>query len=182
MALSDREIWNALGKGDLVVDPTPDITAVNAASIDLHLHRLIQVYKSPPEGIVIDLRNAVATAQVAYHTDTIDLEKTDYFLTRDSFVIAYTEETIGLPNHLMARVEGRSSYARIGISVHNEAPTIQPGWTGQIALELTNVGPLVLQLRAGLIICQLVLEHLGRPTSKPYAEQFQGQKAPETSR
>lgn len=178
MALSDLEIWEELQNGALIIEPPPEHTTVNAASIDLHLDRRVQVYKDVPQGTKIDLRDAVATAQVTYNTNSIDLSSEDYYLTRESFVIGYTQETIGLPNHLMARVEGRSGYARLGISVHNEAPTIQPGWTGQIALELTNVGPLVLQLREGLIICQLVLERLGRPTSKPYAEQFQGQKAP----
>jgi len=178
MALSDEEIWEELQSGALTIEPLPDHTSVNAASIDLHLHRQIQVYKDVPAGTYIDLRDAVAAAQVTYNTNSIDLRNATYYLNRQSFVIGYTQEIIGLPNHLMARVEGRSSYARLGISVHNEAPTIQPGWTGQIALELTNVGPLVLQLREGLIICQLVLERLGRPASKPYGEQFQGQKAP----
>lgn len=179
MALSDVEIWMELQAGALIIDPPPDHTSVNAASVDLRLDRHVQVYKDVPEGMRIDLADANATAMVAYHTHVVDIGARDFYIRQGEFVIAYTRETIGLPAHLLARVEGRSSLARMGISVHNEAPTIQPGWKGQIALELTNVGPLVLQLTEGLIICQLVLEHLGRPTTKPYQEQFQDQRAPE---
>jgi len=178
MALSDVEIWMELQAGALVIDPLPDATSVNAASVDLHLDNKIQRYKAVPAGTKIDLADASATAQVAYHTEIIDVTETDVFLTRDDFIIGFTRETIGLPTHLLARVEGRSSLARLGISIHNEAPTIQPGWAGQIALELTNVGPLKLQLREGLIICQLILERLGRPTTKPYVGPYAEQKSP----
>ena len=178
MALSDIEIWMELQAGALVIDPPPDPTSVNAASVDLHLDKHVQVYKDVPEGMKIDLRDATAAQTVAYNTDVVDVSSKDFYVKRGDFVIGFTEETVGLPTHLMARVEGRSSLARLGISVHNEAPTIQPGWSGQIALEITNVGPLTLQLSEGLIICQLVLERLGRPTTKPYDSQFQGQRPP----
>lgn len=175
MALSDVEIWMELQAGGLSVDPMPDHTDVNAASIDLHLDKDVQVYKDVPAGTKIDLADANATAMVAYNTSTIDISKEHFYLGRGDFAIGYTRERVVLPSHLLARVEGRSSMARLGISVHNEAPTIQPGFEGQIALELTNVGPLALQLREGLIVCQLVLESLGRPTKKPYTGQFQRQ-------
>lgn len=176
MALSDVEIWMELQAGGLLIDPQPDPTSVNAASVDLHLDKQVQVYKDVPEGMKIDLRDANAVATVTYNTDVVDISTRDFYLRPGDLVIGYTRETIGLPTHLLARIEGRSSIARLGISVHNEAPTIQPGFEGQIALELTNVGPLVLQLREGLIICQLVLESLGRPTTKPYRGQYQQQR------
>lgn len=178
MALSDVEIWMEIQAGALTIDPPPEYTSVNAASVDLSLDRHVQVYKDVPEGMRIDMGDANATATVAYNTEVTDIFAKHFYIRQGEFVIAYTRETIGLPTHLLARVEGRSSLARLGISVHNQAPTIQPGWKGQIALELTNVGPLVLQLTEGLIICQLVLEHLGRPTTKPYQAQFQDQVAP----
>lgn len=175
MALSDVEIWMELQAGGLVIDPLPDQTSVNAASVDLSLDPQVQVYKDVPEGMKIDLSDANAISTVAYNTEVVDISSKDFYLRQGEFVIGYTRETIGLAAHLLARIEGRSSIARLGISVHNEAPTIQPGFKGQIALELTNVGPLVLQLREGLIICQLVLESLGRPSTKPYGGQYQEQ-------
>lgn len=161
----------------LTIDPLPDPTAVNAASVDLHLASEVQVYKPNPGGLKLDLRDANAKALLAYATEKVDITTKDFWLTKGEFAIGFTRETVGLPAHLLARVEGRSSLARFGISVHNTAPTIQPGWKGQIALELTNVGPIALQLTEGLIICQLILEKLGRPTTKPYGEggQFSNQ-------
>lgn len=176
MALSDVEIWMELQAGGLVIDPQPDHTSVNAASVDLHLDKEVQVYKDVPEGMKTDMADANATATVAYNTEVKDISARDFYIRQGEFVIGFTQEVVTLPAHLLARIEGRSSIARLGISVHNEAPTIQPGFEGQIALELTNVGPLVLQLREGLIICQLVLESLGRPTTKPYSGQFQQQR------
>ena len=173
MALSDVEIWMELQAGALIIDPAPDATTVNAASVDLHLDRVVQVYRPNPGGLKLDLRDANATAMLAYATDRIDITTREYVLKHGEFAIGFTRETIGLPAHLLARVEGRSSFARFGISIHNTAPTIQPGFQGQIALELTNVGPIDLQLTEGLIICQLILETLGRPAAKPYAGQFQ---------
>ncbi len=177
MALSDVEIWMELQAGGLVIDPLPDHTNVNAASVDLHLDKEVQVYKNVPKGMRTDMGDANAIATVAYNTDAVDISAGDFYIRQGEFVIGFTQEAVTLPAHLLARIEGRSSIARLGISVHNEAPTIQPGFEGQIALELTNVGPLVLQLREGLIICQLVLESLGRPTTKPYIGQFQQQKS-----
>ena len=175
MALSDVEIWMEIQAGGLVIDPQPDHTSVNAASVDLHLDKEVQVYKDVPEGMKTDMADANATATVAYNTEVMNISARDFYIRRGEFVIGFTQEVVTLPAHLLARIEGRSSIARLGISVHNEAPTIQPGFKGQIALELTNVGPLVLQLREGLIICQLVLESLGRPSTKPYGGKYQEQ-------
>ena len=161
----------------LVIDPAPTATTVNAASVDLHLDSRVQRYKPNPGGLKLDLRDANATAMLAYATDWIDIGSTEFWLKKGDFVIGYTKEKVILPAHLLARVEGRSSFARFGISIHNTAPTILPGFAGPIALELTNVGPVDLQLTPGLIICQLVLESLGRPAVKPYAGQFQNQSA-----
>lgn len=166
-----------LQAGGVIIEPQPDHTSVNAASIDLHLDKDVHVYKNVPAGTKIDLADVNATSMVGYNTEIVDIAVKDFYLERGDFVIGYTQENVILPAHLLARIEGRSSMARLGISIHNEAPTIQPGFDGQIALELTNVGPLVLQLREGLIICQLVLESLGRPTTKPYRGQFQQQKS-----
>lgn len=164
-----------LQAGALIIDPPPDATTVNAASVDLHLDPIVQIYKPNPGGLKLDLRNANAAAMIAYATEQIDIRTRDTWIKNGDFIIGFTRENVTLPAHLLARIEGRSSFARFGISIHNTAPTIQPGFDGPIALELTNVGPIELQLSEGLIVCQLVLEKLGRPAAKPYAGQFQNQ-------
>ena len=178
MALSDVEIWMELQAGAVIIDPVPDATQVNASSVDLHLGPIVQVFKPNPGGVELDLRNANATTLLEYATDTVDMRATgSYTLPKGVLAIGYTKETVTLPAHLCARVEGRSTFARFGLSIHNTAPTIQAGFRGQIALELTNAGGIPLKLSEGLIICQLILEKLGRPAAKPYMGQFQNQQA-----
>ena len=106
MALSDVEIWMELQAGALIIDPAPDATTVNAASVDLHLDRVVQVYRPNPGGLKLDLRDANATAMLAYATDRIDITTREYVLKHGEFAIGFTRETIGLPVHLLARVEG----------------------------------------------------------------------------
>ena len=90
-----------------------------------------------------------------------------------------TKETIGLPvtSRLAARVEGRSSLARLGVGIHVTAPTIHAGFKGPIQLEIFNFGPFEIGLEPDMKICQLILEQtLGTPQAG-YSGQFFGQKA-----
>jgi dCTP deaminase len=182
MALSDVEIFDALEKGLIKIDPAPEITDVTEASIDLHLGPIIRHFRpNPQSSIYVDWGKAKANDFINFATDVVDLETTPSFtLDHGHFAIGYTKETVTLSNELLARVEGRSTLARFGLAVHNTAPTIQPGYHGVITLELTNVGTINLQMALGLNICQLILERLGSPAQKPYgstnASSYQGSK------
>jgi dCTP deaminase len=77
-----------------------------------------------------------------------------------------------LPRYLGGRVEGRTRFARLGLEVHSTAPTIRAGWDGRIMLELKNVGPLIIQLHPGARICQLILERVLTPPSRPADSSF----------
>jgi dCTP deaminase len=93
------------------------------------------------------------------------------------FILAWTQEDIDLKNtsRIAARVEGKSSLARLGIGVHITAPTIHAGFRGKIQLEIYNHGPLPVKLVPGQRICQLILEQtLGVPHAG-YQGQFLGQ-------
>jgi dCTP deaminase len=57
-----------------------------------------------------------------------------------------THESVTVPRNLIALVEGRSTYARLGLSMHQTAPWIQPGWSGPIVLEIKNHGPVKVEL------------------------------------
>lgn len=97
----------------------------------------------------------------------------------NAFILAWTAESVSLPrqSRLAARVEGKSSLARLGIAVHVTAPTIHSGFDGQIQLAMCNPGPLRVKLHAGLRICQLMFEmSLGTP-EKGYSGLFAGQSA-----
>ena len=97
------------------------------------------------------------------------------------FVLGITYERVTLPleSGIAARVEGRSSLARIGLTVHLTAPTIQAGWTGRITLEMVNQGPWPIKLRPyELRVCQLIFERVGELRQDGLESQFQGQDSP----
>lgn len=178
MLLSDRDIWAAIEGGELRFSPELDLVQVTAASIDLHLDKLAKKLKSPPRGYeTIRLSQASANELIEFASDQVDLSSGEFCLDPGDSLIGYTAETITLAPTLGARVEGRSSFARLGLSVHNTAPTIQPGWSGQIALEFTNHGHYKLQLEPGILICQLLIERLSSPQGTAYRGDFQSQSS-----
>jgi dCTP deaminase len=98
-----------------------------------------------------------------------------FVLEPGEFVLALTHERIWVPNHLIGLVEGRSTYARVGLSMHQTAPWIQPGWNGQITLEIRNSGPLNIELcPLEDMPCQLTFFQL---TSKLAQEQAYGSRS-----
>ncbi len=90
------------------------------------------------------------------------------------FAIGQTLETIRLPWHLSGRVEGRSRLARLGIGVHITAPKIDPGFDNRITLEIFNLGPWRIRLKAGMTICTLLVERLSELATQGYSGMFQG--------
>jgi dCTP deaminase len=178
MPLSDREIWMELQAGQLEIRPMPSVEQVKSASIDLRLGAKARVYKTAPGGVAIKLSEVDANQIADWATEWVDLSSSPLEIRPgNQVVIGYTLESVRLPSYLSGRVEGRSSFARLGLLVHNTAPTIQPGFAGQIALEFSNNGPFPLSLEPGLIICQLILDRLVHPTSG-YSGQFQNQLVP----
>jgi len=92
-----------------------------------------------------------------------------------SFLLATTEEYVELPNNLTAFVEGRSSIGRIGLFIQN-AGWVDPGFKGQITLELYNANSLPIKLQAGRRVCQLVFCKMDQAAETPYNGKYQGQK------
>jgi len=102
-----------------------------------------------------------------------------YELRPHAFLLAWTHEYIELPinSRIAARVEGKSSLARLGIGIHITAPTIHAGFKGQIQLEMFNFGPHEIILDAQMKICQLIFEQTIGTPQKGYAGTFAGQRA-----
>ena len=186
MILSDREIAMMVDAEELIFDPVIIRTGVErqirSSSVDLRLgYRFRKLRKSTKvpgleEKIVINPAQIEDFDEImANATELVEIRDHPYELEPDptQVVIAETLEYISLPMYLAARVEGRSSLARIGVSVHNTAPTIQAGYRGRIALELSNNGPLTIALEPGrLRICQLVLERVSAPPTEPGGGRF----------
>lgn len=114
-------------------------------------------------------------AEVYGDTQTIP-QVGSFLFAPNRLVLAYTLEYVEMPNYLAARVEGRSSLARLGISIHQTAPTVHATFEGQLRLEMSNSGPYACRLHPGQRICQLVIERLGSPSTITIRSPWQGQQ------
>jgi len=185
MVYTDREIQSAIAHDQIRIDPRPtDPAAYSSTSLDLTLSKSIRVWKKtavvkgviPP--VVCPGAEGYKYSEVAAeYSDLQEIDAKGYILEPGSFVLGRTAEFIELFPHsrVAARVEGKSSLARLGIGVHITAPTIHAGFRGTIELEMFNLGVLRVQLVPGMLVCQLIFEQtLGTP-DKGYQGQFFGQ-------
>jgi dCTP deaminase len=184
MILTDREIKIAIDRGLISIEPPPsDDVLYTSTALDLRLDSRLRIYDPEIKGVdvVIDPSqpgfNADATITALSHPETIVGD--GFNLKPRILILAWTIEYVTIPTNarLAARVEGKSSLARLGLGIHVTAPTIHAGFKGQIQLEIVNHGPRPIRLRTGMRICQLIFETtLGTP-EKGYQGQFAGQKA-----
>ena len=178
MIYSRRDIEEALASGLLVIDPQPIDEMFSTSSVDLQLGDTFTIFDEPASGVEISvLLGRADPEQVALQHGKVErVPANNYFrLHPNRFVLAYTRERVEIPQSLAARVEGKSSLARFGLSIHQTAPTIQAGFRGHIRLEITNVGPFVCHLTPGISICQLIIEELKTTPSEPLRSRFQNQ-------
>lgn len=183
MILTDREIQIFLANRQISIKPEPDSVRYSSTSVDLTLAKQLRVWdfdqidKTRGEVIEPGPEFKYAEFRDKYTRNEILTDK-GYVLLPGAFVLAWTHEKIILPNHsrIAARVEGKSSLARLGLAVHVTAPTIHAGFEGPIQLELCNHGLFSIRLTPGMPICQLIFEMtLGTP-EKGYSGKFLRQK------
>jgi dCTP deaminase len=160
----------------------PDEEAFSATTVDLTLGSAIQewIYQKSPPTIYPANPSYKFSEVVDKYTHTIDIT-TGYIIRPQQFILAWTAERVTLPTEskIAARVEGKSSLARIGIGVHICAPTVHPGFDNKLQLEMCNHGTINIELRPGMKICQLIFEvTLGTP-DLGYAGQFKLQTPPQ---
>lgn len=182
MILTDREIKIAIQRKLIIIDPAPEPEAYTSSSLDLTLDPIISLFKiDKPAGI----ESVIDPTTPGFKSDAVVKELTTnseidaasgYSLEPKKLILAWTREYIDLRgSRLAARVEGKSSLARLGLAVHMTAPTIHAGFDGRIRLEVVNHGFLPIRLKPKMRICQLIFEMtLGTP-EKEYQGQFQGQ-------
>lgn len=164
MILSDRTLKKLIAEGELKVDPLNE-ESIQPASIDCRLGNHFLVVEDR-QMHTIDLNSEILYRQIEGPAITIPPH---------SFLLATTMEYVCLPNDLTAFVEGRSSIGRIGLFIQN-AGWVDPGFEGQITLELYNANSLPIRLEAGRRICQLVFCRMDQPATTPYKGKYQGQK------
>lgn len=178
MIYSREDIREALEQGALVIDPVPDEGMYSTSTVDLRLGNRFITFDNPSEdaGVFVTVGRSEPEEIAARYGQGREIPTTDYLeLQPGQFTLATTLERIELPLHLAARVEGKSSLARFGLSIHQTAPTIHADFRGNIRLEISNAGPFLCRLTPGIAICQLIIEELKTPASEPLRSRFQDQ-------
>lgn len=185
MILSDRDIKAAITSGRVKIDSTQKelFPHIHASSMDLRLGNIFKVYEHSKYAL-LDPKNPKTFAQ---NMRIITVADGDPFIVQPGeFILGVTQETITVPDDLVVRVEGRSSLGRLGIIVHSTAGFVDPGFSGTITLEISNLNRLPVALYPGMRICQLAFEMMTSPAETPYnskpGSKYQGQILPEESR
>lgn len=146
MILSDATIRRQMREKRIVIEPWPQDWQLQPASVDLTLS---PEFLSPYE-------------------DTVKVHRESYTILPGECILASTLEHIEVPDDLVARVEGKSSWGRKFIIVHATAGFIDPGFRGQITLELTNLSRVIQTLPVGSAIAQVSFEWVDQPVTRPY--------------
>ena len=181
MLLSDRDIKAEIDAERIRLEPyAPDM--IQPSSIDVRLDgffRLFDNHKYPyidPAEDQPDLTRLIETPR-----------DEPFILHPGEFVLGATYEQVSLPDDIAARLEGKSSLGRLGLLTHSTAGFIDPGFTGHVTLELSNVATLPIKLWPGMKIGQLCFFRLSSPAERPYgsseySSRYQGQRGPTASR
>jgi dCTP deaminase len=179
--LSDGDLRKELASGRLGLEPL-DEAMIQPSSIDVRLDRFFRVFNNT-KYTHIDPRQQ--QDDLTTLVETVDDEP--FVLHPGEFVLGSTFEGVHLPDDLAGRLEGKSSLGRLGLLTHSTAGFIDPGFTGHITLELSNVANLPITLWPGMKIGQLCLFRLTSPAEHPYGStaagsRYQGQRGPTPSR
>lgn len=183
MILSDRDIRRALQDGRIRITPLPDLeTSLGSISIDFRLGSTFMVFEHSRHSF-IDPRQPQSIGD-AMRTIEVGPDE-PFFMQPGDFALASTVEMLELPDDLLGRLEGRSSIARLGITVHSTAALFEPGWIGTATMELSNLGRMPVALYPGMRICAFSFEEVSSPVAVPYRQKagnkYAGQVSPRAS-
>jgi dCTP deaminase len=197
MILSDHEIQAAIELGLLLIEPKPDLSVFSSTTLDLTLDSVVLRWNDPDPsapGTVEVLRPASAGFDLKRimndpsATTRVPIGSQGFHLEPRVFILGFTQQRIYLPNRsrLAARVEGKSSLARLGVGIHVAAPTIHAGFGYNpkdphnpglpIQLEIFNIGNRTIVLDVGMPICQLIFEEVREVPLKGYQGRFSDQQ------
>lgn len=181
MLLSDGDIRKELESGRVGLEPL-DLSMVQPSSIDVRLDRFFRLFDNHKYQHIdpsLDQPDLTRLVEVEAHEP--------FVLHPGEFVLGATYEVVTLPDDVAARLEGKSSLGRLGLLTHSTAGFIDPGFSGHVTLELSNVATLPITLWPGMKIGQLCFFRLSSPAEHPYGSQkygsrYQGQRGPTASR
>jgi dCTP deaminase len=179
--LSDRDIRAEIAANRVGVEPF-DEAMIQPSSVDVRLDKFFRVFENHKYSVIDP-----STEQAELTREVIAEGDEPFILHPGEFVLASTYEIITLPDDIAGRLEGKSSLGRLGLLTHSTAGFIDPGFSGHITLELSNVANLPVKLFPGMKIGQLCLIKLSSPAEHPYGSEkygsrYQGQRGPTASR
>src|SRR5215213_3488000 len=182
VVLSDRSIRAEIEAGRIVIDPFEE-RLIQPSSVDVRVDRSFRVFHNSRHPY-IDVRKPMEDL-----TEPVEVAGEDdpFILHPGEFVLGQTLERISLPDDLVARLEGKSSLGRLGLLIHSTAGFVDPGFSGNITLELSNVANLPITIYHGMPIGQISFMRMDQPVEHPYgagenASKYQGQGEPTPSR
>ncbi|GAA4352255.1 dCTP deaminase [Angustibacter luteus] len=181
MLLSDRDIRTEIETGRVVLDPY-DETMLQPSSVDVRLDRYFRLFDNHKYPVIDP------SADQPDLTRLVEVSADDPFVLHPGeFVLGSVYEAVTLPDDVAARVEGKSSLGRLGLLTHATAGFIDPGFSGHVTLELSNVATLPILLWPGMKVGQLCFFRLTSAAEHPYGSErygsrYQGQRGPTASR
>jgi dCTP deaminase len=181
MLLSDRDIRAEVADGRVGIEPY-DAGMVQPSSVDVRLDRYFRVFENHRYP---HIDPAIEQPDL---TRLVEADPDEPFILHPGeFALASTYEVVTLPDDVAGRLEGKSSLGRLGLLTHSTAGFIDPGFSGHVTLELSNVATLPIKLWPGMKIGQLCLFRLSSPAEHPYGSEkygsrYQGQRGPTPSR
>lgn len=177
MILSDVDIRKAISSGALDISHL-DGRLLQPAGVDLRLDGAFRVFRNSRVTHIDPREEQPELTELV----TATFEE-PFVLHPGEFALGCTIERVSIRSHdLVGRIEGKSSLGRLGLMVHSTAGYVDPGFSGQLTLELANVNVLPILLYPGMPICQLSLVRMQSPASRPYAGKYSGQVGPTPSR
>jgi len=178
--LSDRDIKKAVQNNEICIKDLQE-AHIGSCSVDLRLGNTFRVFKHA-EVTHVDPKQEMTDD---YMSLVVKEHDQPFIIHPGEFILGTTVEHITISRHLVARLDGRSSWGRLGIIIHSTAGSVQPGYAGQLTLEIANISKVPVKLWPGSRICQLTFEQLSSPCEKAYDEhnsKYMHQTGPEGSK
>jgi dCTP deaminase len=182
VVLSDVTIERLIAEGRIGIDPY-DVSLLQPSSVDVRVDKYFRVFHNARYPY-IDVKQAQEEL-----TEEVEIQGDQPFILHPGgeFVLGSTLEVVSLPNDLVARLEGKSSLGRLGLLIHSTAGFIDPGFEGNVTLELSNVANLPITIYYGMKIGQISFMQMSEPAMNPYGSgalgsKYRGQRGPTPSR
>ena len=175
MVLSDRDIKAEMAAGRIVIEPL-EAQDIQPASVDVRLGSSFRVFQNTTHAYIDPAEDQSELTRAVEVPDG-----GQFVLHPGQFVLGTTLERIAVPDDILGKLEGKSTLGRLGLMIHSTAGYVDPGWDGEITLELSNVATLPIILHPGMRIGQMSFERMSSPAERPYGSaglgsHYQGQR------